>query len=108
TKYEIDFVFQFLDILPPLNIEIFVNVFPTGERKRLSVLQIKREIDKGDEVVAENISFKTPKNCQYLFLDAVIRTEKGLIPVDLISEPIGIQERGTQLSTFEERYDLTL
>jgi len=107
TKFEIDFVFQFLKLLPPLTVSMFVNSFPTGERRKLSDLRIKRQIDEGDEVVAEKIRFKTPKKCEYIFLDVEIRTEKGLIPMDLISEPIGIQKVEVQ-KTYEERLNLTL
>jgi len=107
TKFEIDFVFQFLKLLPPLTVSMFVNSFPTGERRKLSDLRIKRQIDEGDEVVAERIRFKTPKNCEYIFLDVEIRTEKGLIPMDLISEPIGIHRVEVQ-KTYEERLNLTL
>ncbi|MFX0084477.1 MAG: hypothetical protein ACFFAU_02285 [Candidatus Hodarchaeota archaeon] len=107
AKFEIDFVFQFIRPLPPLIIEIFVNCFPTGEKKKLSELKIKRQIDEGDEVAAENIKFKTPKNCEYLFFDVEIRTEKGLIPLEVISEPIGVHGIEQQ-TTYEERLDLTL
>lgn len=107
TKFEIDFVFQFLKLLPPLTVSMFVNSFPTGERRKLSDLKLKRRIDEGDEVVAEKIRFKTPKKCEYIFLDVEIRTEKGLIPMDLISEPIGIHKIEIQ-KTYEERLNLTL
>jgi hypothetical protein len=107
TKFEMDFIFQFIRLLPPLTIEIFVNTFPIGERRKLTDLKIKRHIDEGDEVVAENIKFKTPKNCEYLFFDVEIRTEKGLIPLEVISEPIGVLGVKEQ-STYEERLDLTL
>ena len=102
-------MFQVLNSLPPITIEIFLTSFPTGERKRLTDLKIRREIDEGDEFVVSNIQFKTPKNCDYLIFDIDVSTFKGSIPLDLISEPIGVLPVGEQMdTTFEERMDLTL
>lgn len=107
-QYELNFVFHFIRSMPHATITIHVNTLPGGQTKRLANFRIKRDIDAGDEFVIPNIKFKTPKDCGYLYFDVEIRTEKGLIPLDLISEPIGIQKRGEQASTFEERLDLNL
>ncbi|MHA2347606.1 MAG: hypothetical protein ACXACP_12875, partial [Candidatus Hodarchaeales archaeon] len=107
TRYEVDFVFHFLRDLPLLSIRIFVNTYPTGETKRLASARMKRYIDKGDEFTIPNVKFKTPKNCGYIVFDIQIRTEKGILPLHLVSEPIGIHAL-TDKRTFEKRLDLDL
>ncbi|MHA1994533.1 MAG: glutamate-cysteine ligase family protein [Candidatus Hodarchaeales archaeon] len=107
THYAVDFVFHFLRSLPPVSIAIYVNTFPQGETKKLTSLQLKRYIDKGDEFSAPTVKFKTPKKCGYLIFDAQIRTEKGILPMHLLSEPIGVYGLTTK-STFEKRKNLDL
>jgi hypothetical protein len=107
-QYEVDFVFHFLKALPPVSITIFVNTLPNGETKRLTSVRIKRAIDEGDEFAVSNIKFKTPKNCGYIYFDVEIRTEKGLIPLNLITEPVGVHSKGEKSYTYEEKYDLKL
>ncbi|MHA2096296.1 MAG: hypothetical protein ACW98F_16875, partial [Candidatus Hodarchaeales archaeon] len=107
THYAVDFVFHFLRSLPPVSIAIYVNTFPQGETKKLTSLRLKRFIDKGDEFSAPTVKFKTPKKCGYLIFDAQIRTEKGILPMHLISEPIGVYGLTTK-STFEKRRNLDL
>ncbi len=107
-QFEVNFVFHFIKSMPPVSMTINVNTLPGGQTKKLSSMQIKRDIDAGDEFVIPNIKFKTPKNCGYLYFDVEIRTERGLIPLDLISDPIGVQSKGEQAATFEERFDLSL
>jgi hypothetical protein len=94
--------------MPYATITINVNTLPGGQTKRLANFRIKRDIDEGDEFVVPNIKFKTPKDCGYLYFDAEIRNEMGIIPIDLISDPIGVQSKGIQAATYEERLDLTL
>jgi hypothetical protein len=108
TAYEIDFVFHFLKEMNPVTINIFVNSFPLGQSKRLASFRIQRVIDSGDEFVLPNVKFKTPKKCGYIFFDAEMRTEQGIIPVDLISESIGVHSGGITQTTFEETRDLVL
>ncbi|MHA2248112.1 MAG: glutamate-cysteine ligase family protein [Candidatus Hodarchaeales archaeon] len=107
-QYEVNFVFHFIKSMPPVSMTINVNTLPRGQTKKLSSMRIKRNIDAGDEFVIPNIKFKTPKNCGYLYFDVEIRTARGLIPLDLISDPIGVQSKGEQAATFEERFDLSL
>lgn len=107
THYAVDFVFHFLRSLPPVAISIYVNTFPQGETKKLTSLRLKRYIDKGDEFIAPTIKFKTPKKCGYLIFDVQIRTDKGILPMHLISEPIGVYSLITK-TTFEKRRDLDL
>lgn len=107
-QYEVDFVYHFIKAMPPVTITIFINTLPRGQTKKLADLRIKRDIDPGDEFVLPNIKFKTPKDCGYLFFDVEIRTEHGLIPLELISEPIGVQSKTQKSSTFEEKLDLNL
>ncbi|MFX0125166.1 MAG: glutamate-cysteine ligase family protein [Candidatus Hodarchaeota archaeon] len=107
-QYEVNFVFHFIKSMPYSTIAINVNTLPGGQTKRLANFRIKRDVDAGDEFVVPNIKFKTPKDCGYLYFDVEIRNEMGLIPIDLISDPIGVQSKGVQASTFEERLDLTL
>ena len=90
THYEVDFVFHFLKSLPPVSISIFVNTYPMGETKRLISVRHKRSIDGGDEFKIPTVKFKTPKKCGYIVFDTLIRTEKGIVPMHLISEPIGV------------------
>jgi len=107
-QYEVNFVFYFIKSMPYATITIHVNTLPGGQTKRLANFRIKRDIDAGDEFVIPNIKFKTPKDCGYLYFDVEIRNEMGLIPLDLISDPIGVQSKGEQAATYEERLDLTL
>ncbi|UCG03170.1 MAG: hypothetical protein JSW11_04105 [Candidatus Heimdallarchaeota archaeon] len=107
-QYEVNFVFLFIKSMPYATITIHVNTLPGGQTKRLANFRIKRDLDAGDEFVIPNIKFKTPKDCGYLFFDVEIRNEMGLIPIDLISDPIGVQSKGEQAATYEERLDLTL
>jgi hypothetical protein len=107
-QYEVNFVFHFIKSMPYATITINVNTLPGGQTKRLANFRIKRDIDAGDEFVVSNIKFKTPKDCGYLYFDAEIRNEMGIIPIDLISDPIGVQSKGIQAATYEERLDLTL
>ena len=107
-QYEVNFVFHFIKSMPYATITIHVNTLPGGQTKRLANFQIKRDIDAGDEFVVPNIKFKTPKDCGYLYFDTEIRNEMGLIPIDLISDPIGVKSKGEQAATYEERLDLTL
>lgn len=107
-QYEVNFVFHFIKSMPYATIIIHVNTLPGGQTKRLANFRIKRDIDAGDEFVIPNIKFKTPKGCGYLYFDVEIRNEMGLIPLNLISDPIGVQSKGEQAATYEERYDLTL
>ncbi len=107
THYAVDFVFHFLRSLPPVSITIYINTFPQGETKKLTSLRLKRFIDKGDEFRAPTVKFKTPKKCGYLIFDAQIRTEKGILPMHLISEPIGVYALTTK-STFEQSRNLDL
>ncbi|MFX0206543.1 MAG: hypothetical protein ACFFDT_11205 [Candidatus Hodarchaeota archaeon] len=107
-QYEVNFVFHFIKSMPYATITINVNTLPGGQTKRLANFQIKRDIDAGDEFVVPNIKFKTPKDCGYLYFDAEIRNEMGLVPIDLISDPIGVQTKGIQAATYEERLGLTL
>lgn len=107
-QYEMNFVFHFIKSMPHATITINVNTLPGGQTKRLANFRIKRDIDAGDEFVIPNIKFKTPKDCGYLYFDVEIRNEMGLIPLDLISDPIGVQSKGEQAATYEERLDLTL
>jgi hypothetical protein len=108
TAYEIDFVFHFIKKMNPVTINIFVNTFPLGQSKKLASFRIQRDIDPGDEFVLPNVKFKTPKKCGYLFFDAEMRTEQGIIPVDLISESIGVHSSGITRTSFEETRDLVL
>ncbi|MHA2203083.1 MAG: hypothetical protein ACW991_05290, partial [Candidatus Hodarchaeales archaeon] len=107
-QYEVNFVFHFIKSMPYATITIHVNTLPGGQTKRLANFRIKRDLDAGDEFVIPNIKFKTPKDCGYLYFDVEIRNEMGLIPIDLISDPIGVQSKGEQAATYEERLDLTL
>ncbi|MFX1284251.1 MAG: glutamate-cysteine ligase family protein [Promethearchaeota archaeon] len=107
-QYEVNFVFHFIKSMPYATITIHVNTLPGGQTKRLVNFRIKRDIDAGDEFIIPNIKFKTPKDCGYLYFDVEIRNEMGLIPLDLISGPIGVQSKGEQAATYEERLDLTL
>ena len=107
THYAVDFVFHFLRSLPPVSIKISVNTFPQGETKNLTSLRLKRFVDKGDEFSTPTVKFKTPKRCGYLIFDVEIRTEKGILPMHLISEPIGVYGLTTK-TTFEKRRDLDL
>ncbi|MCK4849666.1 MAG: hypothetical protein KAT16_11595, partial [Candidatus Heimdallarchaeota archaeon] len=108
TRYEINFVFHFLKPIDSiLNIAIYVTTFPQGETKKLTSVKMKRWIDKGDEFIVPNIKFKTPKKCGYLIFDVQIRTEKGLLPYHLISDPIGVHSQLVH-SSFEKRFDLDL
>ncbi len=107
TRYNVDFVFHFLKNLPPLSITIYVSTYPIGETKKLAGARLKRFIDKGDEFNIPNVKFKTPKNCGYIIFDTQIRSEKGILPIHLISEPIGIHAM-TDKTTFEKRHDLDL
>jgi len=93
TRYEVAFVFHFLKQIPPVAITVFINTFPLGQTKKLASLSIKRNIDAGDEFIIENIKFKTPKKCGYLYFDVEMRTVEGLIPIDLMSEPIGVHSK---------------
>jgi hypothetical protein len=95
------------DITEILSITIFVNTFPQGETKRLTSVKMKRWIDKGDEFITPTIKFKTPKKCGYIIFDVQIRTEKGLLPYHLISDPIGVHSLIVNTS-FEKRRDLDL
>ncbi len=109
VKYEVSFVFQILKPLPPVTMEVFLTSFPTGERKSLTELRVRREIDEGDELAVSNIQFKTPKKCDYLIFDLNVSTSKGPILLDLLGEPIGILPVGEQSdTTFEDRMDLKL
>jgi hypothetical protein len=107
TRYEIDFLFNFLEDLPPSTITIYVHTFPMGETRKLTTLKLtRREIDKGDEFNAPRIRFKTPKKCGYLIFDVEVRTDQGvLVPTHLISEPIGVY---SVQDSFEKRRDLML
>ncbi|MFX0015692.1 MAG: glutamate-cysteine ligase family protein [Promethearchaeota archaeon] len=107
-QYEVNFVFHFIKSMPYATIIINVNTLPGGQTKRLANFQIKRDIDAGDEFIIPNIKFKTPKDCGYLYFDVEIRNEMGQIPLDLISDPIGVQTKGEQPATYEERLDLML
>ena len=108
THYQINFVFHFLkDITEILSMTIYVNTFPQGETKKLTSVKMKRWIDKGDEFIVPTIKFKTPKKCGYIIFDVQIRTEKGLLPYHLISDPIGVHSLIVNTS-FEKRRDLDL
>ncbi|MFW9780498.1 MAG: hypothetical protein ACFFE8_16780 [Candidatus Heimdallarchaeota archaeon] len=89
TSYEIDFVFHFLRSMPPATVTIYVDSFPTGQTKKLADFKLNR-IDGGDEFRVPNIKFKTPRKCGYLYFFSEIRNQHGLIPYELISEPIGV------------------
>ncbi|MHA2319760.1 MAG: hypothetical protein ACXAC6_18645 [Candidatus Hodarchaeales archaeon] len=73
----------------------------------MTSVKMKRWIDKGDEFITPTIKFKTPKKCGYIIFDVQIRTEKGLLPYHLISDPIGVHSLIVNTS-FEKRRDLDL
>ncbi|MHA1513718.1 MAG: hypothetical protein ACTSRJ_06645, partial [Candidatus Hodarchaeales archaeon] len=108
THYQINFVFHFLKSIDSvLSITIYVNTFPQGETKKLTSVKMKRWIDKGDEFIVPTIKLKKKKKCGYIIFDVLIRTEKGLLPYHLISDPIGVHSQLVH-SSFEKRRNLDL
>jgi hypothetical protein len=93
TKYEIDVVFHFNKSLPPISLAIYLITLPEGVTKKIATSEIKRDIDPGDELIVNQVKFKTPKNIGYIIFEVEIRTKEGFVPVDLISDPIGISAK---------------
>ncbi|MHA2295597.1 MAG: glutamate-cysteine ligase family protein [Candidatus Hodarchaeales archaeon] len=94
TKYTLDFLFHFNRFIPqPVQLEVYVTTFPEGRTKKIASTRIEKDINSGDDYAIEKVSIKTPKKIGYMYFSVDVTLNRGPLPPEFISEPVGIHKR---------------